>query len=89
MLRFHDLSGDPELQAVRLASRITASVYGNPTDGEPDDESRALATNLCAKLVPSFRMKLHASVARAFGDTKTAKRAEASASKLRDAGAGY
>lgn len=44
---------------------------------------------LFAKVVPSFSLRLHAAVAHAFGDMKTAKQLQASISRISAAGEGY
>ena len=85
MLRFHELHTDPELQNIRLASAIATHFYPD-ADSEAD---RELAIKLFARVVPSFYLRLHAAVAHAFGDMKTAKKVQTNIEKIRAAGAGY
>jgi len=58
--RFNELRDDPELQSIHLASFITSHFYP-----DADDEADRMATELLAKVVPSFYLLLHAAVARA------------------------
>jgi hypothetical protein len=44
---------------------------------------------LSAKVVPSFYLRLHAAVANAFGDMKTAEKVHTDINQIRAAGAGY
>jgi hypothetical protein len=84
-LRFRRLNGDAELQNISLASSIAAHFY--PTGCS--ETTRELAIKLFAKVAPSFHLRMYATVARAFGDVKTAKKVEANIDRIRAAGAGY
>jgi hypothetical protein len=85
MFRLNELRDDPELQNIRLAGSIAAHFYPSADS----DRDRGLAINLFAKVVPSFCLRLHAAVARVFGDMKTVKRLQNSIGRMREAGEGY
>jgi len=84
-VRFRELQSNPELLSIRVASQIASHLYReNNTEAD-----RRLAAMLFAKLVPSFYLRLQVTVARAFGDDKTARQIERSIKEIRAAGRGY
>jgi hypothetical protein len=85
VVRFRELQTDPELLSIRVATKIASHLYRE----DNTEADRRLAAMLFTKLVPSFYLRLHVTVARAFGDVKTARRIEASIGEIRAVGAGY